>query len=252
MKMKKITGSEYTSKEYWESYWENEQRGNIQFYFDELMNQYISWESVNSYMEIGGAPGSVMAYMSKKHNLVVSTVDFTDEDRITRLLSSRGIENFCIYQDDFLTMDIEAIKHKFDIVASWGFIEHFKRKAVVRIVNKQKDLVSENGYLVVELPNIRKVFWLIYRIFNKDMIKIHNLKIMDLEWLKRLVTYDGRFELLYASYYFTMNPQNEYFVKHRLFAKICGSIVRFFNKRKVSDNVKRWFYPYIVIIGKRK
>jgi hypothetical protein len=51
-------------------------------------------------------------------------------------------------------------------------------------IDKQMEMVGEEGDFIIGLPSIRKAMWLIYWIFNRKMIKIHNLKIVDLEWLK--------------------------------------------------------------------
>lgn len=250
--MVKSMDKKYTDKDYWEQYWNEEIRKETEFYFDELIDKYISWKDINSYMEIGGAPGSVMTHMYKIHGLSVSTVDFTESERIIEFLNVHGVEKYSVFQSDFMKFDIVPHCKKYDIVASWGFIEHFERKVAAKFIEKQKQMVSEKGYLVIELPNIRKVFWLVYWIFNRELIKIHNLEIMDLSWLKKCVTKDGKFELLYASYYFTMNPQNEFFVEHKRIGRICKWIVCFFGRRSFSDHVKKWFFPYIIIIARRK
>lgn len=243
---------EYTDENYWKKYWSRESRLDTSFYFDKLLNRYISWDKVCSYMEVGGAPGSIMVFINQKHGLSVSAVDFIEKERISGFLKSHGVENYRIYQEDFLTFDVKPHWRRYDIVSSWGFIEHFDRKNAVKCIEKQKHMVSCNGYLVVELPNIRKLFWAAYWVFNRELLKIHNLKIMDLHWLKKCVLKGGEFELLFASYYFTMNPQNEYFIKHKKIRNLCEKAVRFFDRRNFSDNIKQWFFPYIVIIAKRK
>ena len=236
-------------------YWEKEKREGerkISFYFSDLMDQSICWDGLKSYMEIGGAPGSVMAFMSQRYGLDVSAVDFTDKRRMEALLYAQGVTGYQIYEEDFQAFDSKSHSKEYDIVASWGFVEHFSRKVTARFIEKQKMMVADNGYLIVELPNIRKGIWLIYRIFNRDLIKIHNLRIMDLPWLRRCVLRGNEFKLVYASYYFAMNPQNEFFIKHRILGKICERAVKFFNRHHFSEPFKKWFFPYIVIIARRE
>lgn len=226
--------------------------GGYRFFFEKLLDEYIVWDAVNLYMEIGGAPGSIMAFMNKSHNLSVSTVDFTEKEKVSEYLRDRRVENFKVYQDDFSTFDVRQHHRKYDIVASWGFLEHFGKTTAAKFIEKQKDMVTEGGYFIVEIPNIRKIFWLLYRIFNRRLLRIHNLEVMNLEWLKRCVVKGCNFELLYASYYFAMNPQNEYFVKHARIRKICEKVVAFFEGKNFDDDFKSWFFPYIVIIAKKK
>lgn len=244
--------SNYTDKQYWDSYWEKETRKEIDCYFSDLLDEYINWDTTTSYMEIGGAPGSIIAFMYKVHNMKVSTIDFTEKNRMIEYLKQQGITDYDIYQEDFLTYDIRSHKRKYDIVASWGFVEHFDKKVSAELIAKKKEMVAEQGYLLIELPNIRRIMWLIYFIFNRKMIKIHNLKTMDLEWLKKTVQKNGEFEILYSSYYFAMNSQNDFFIKHRILDSLCSAIVDYFKKCKFKNNVKKWFFPYIVVIAKRK
>ena len=244
----------YTNKKYWDNYWEKEARVGVKysFYFEELLDQYIIWDRVNNYMEIGGAPGSILAYMHNKHALRVSTVDFTDKERISAYMQGQGIDNCNIINQDFKSFDVSGYRKKFGIVASWGFIEHFESEVAAEFIEKKKEMIADGGYLIVELPNIRKLIWLIFYLFNRKIIKTHNLDVMDLKWLKNEVSTGEQFEILYASYYFAMNVQNEYFAGHPRTCKLCKHMIDFFQKRNFSDGIKRWFYPYIVIIAKTR
>ncbi|MCI9584793.1 MAG: methyltransferase domain-containing protein [Clostridium sp.] len=245
---------EYADRDYWNQYWEKEKREGkeeVSFYFSDLIEHSICWDGLKTYMEIGGAPGSVMAFMNKRYGLHVSAVDFTDKRRVAAFLHTHGVRDYRIYEEDFRVFDSESHTKEYDIVASWGFIEHFRRKVAAKFIEKQKIMVSDNGYLIVELPNIRRGMWLVYLLFNRNLIKIHNLKTMDLPWLIRQVLRGNKFKIVYASYYFTMNPQNEFFLKHKVLGNICKGYVKFFNRNHVSETIKRWFFPYIVIIARR-
>lgn len=129
-------------------------------------------------------------------------------------LKTFGVNDEVIINENFETVDVSKYEKKFDIVASWGFIEHFEGDVTAKFIEKKKSMVADDGYLIIELPNIRKLFGLSYWLFNRGLIKIHNLDIMDLNWLKEQVAKGNGFEFLYASYYITMNVQNEYFVSH--------------------------------------
>ncbi len=242
----------YTDQNYWNNYWDNENRDNYNFYFSELLDKYIAWDRVGSYMEIGGAPGSILAYMRNEHGLKVATVDFTDRNRIISHLHSFGVDDALVICEDFAYFDSDKYKKQFDIVASWGFVEHFEKDITDQFISKKKNMVADDGYLIVELPNIRKLIWLGYWLFNRKLIGIHNLKVMDLEWIRNKVVEDGTFEVLYASYYFAMNEQNEFFIMHPSICTLCKKIVDLFKNGKVKNSIRRWFYPYIVVIAKKR
>ncbi len=241
----------YTNKDYWDQYWCDEKREDITFYFDEIVDRYINWEHIHSYMEIGGAPGSIMAYFYKKHNLSISTIDYTERRVTEEYFKKQGIRDYEILQEDFLTFDVNKYGKKYDFVASWGFVEHFSREQSSLLIEKHKNLVANKGYLIVELPNIRKLFWLLYFIFNRELIKIHNLQIMDLRWLKEQILIGDEFDLLYAGYYIAINEQNEYFARHERQKKICKGIIRGVKGLHIGNKKKRWFFPYIILIAKK-
>lgn len=241
----------YTDKDYWNKYWEKETRLKYNFYFSDLLDRYIQWDKVKSYMEIGGAPGSVMAYMYNEHKLSVSTVDFTDKGRIESYLEKMRVENANVICEDFAIFDTAKYRKAFDIVASWGFVEHFDRSVTAGLIEKKKEMTGDGGYLIIELPNIRKLYWLLYWIFNRDLIRIHNLRIMDLTWLNEQVNKGGDFSIIHSSYWFAMNEQNDFFVTHPRMRSICKKIVTLIQNKEMSNSVKRWFYPYIVVIARR-
>lgn len=239
----------YTDDCYWNSYWKEEKREGVNFYFEDIVDSYIDWNTVHSYMEIGGAPGSIMVYMNQTHGLTVSTVDFTEKRLIEKYLDSYSVSNYKIYQEDFMQFEK---KQKYDLVASWGFVEHFSKDKCAEIIRKKISLVADEGYLVVEIPNIRKLFWLAYFIFNRKLLQIHNLEIMNLDFLKNQVLKDDNMEILYAGYHIAMNDENEYFKKHSKIKTLCANFVNRMKKAKLCNGVKCWFYPYIVIIAKKK
>lgn len=242
----------YTNSDYWNNYWREENREEAAFYFEELMDQYIDWTTVESYMEIGGAPGSIMTYMHKKHNIKVSTIDFTEKSIIESYMIKHGVTEYEVQQEDFLKYDLKENPKKYSFVASWGFVEHFSKPICSEIIKKQIEMSSEDGYIVVELPNIRRFIWVIYFLFNRSLLKIHNFEVMDLDFLRKEIKKSKNVQILYSDYYLTMNAQNDYFVQHPTVGKICSWLIGRVQNLKMSECVKRWFYPYIVIIGKRE
>ena len=50
----------------------------------------------------------------------------------------------------------------------------------------------------------------------------------------------------------TMNENNEYFDTHKIQKKLCLKLVEVLRNIHISNSIKRWFFPYIVIIAKKK
>lgn len=240
---------------FWNEYWKKETRRQEEFMFADLLDKYLEWDMIGTYMEIGGAPGSIMSYMVKHHGLDVFTVDFCNKKIIDDFMENAHVKKYKIYDEDFETFDVEKHKNRYDCVASWGFIEHFNIKLTSQFIKKHKEMVSKNGYLIIELPNIRKFNWLIYKIFNKELLSIHNIKTMDLNYLRQEII-DDEFELLYGNYYLTSffeyNSSNAFFKNHSIikyifmFFKVIGKMLH------LSNIPNRVFSPYIVFIARRK
>ncbi len=44
----------WSDKEFWSRYWDKEKRKTTEFLFTALMEEYIDFKKIHSYMEIGG------------------------------------------------------------------------------------------------------------------------------------------------------------------------------------------------------
>lgn len=246
----------WSSKEFWSKYWDKEKRTVSEFTFSQLMEDYIDFNAIDSYMEIGGAPGIITAYIYQKYGINGSVIDYVNKEYTEKVLNENNVRNYNVYEEDFINFDAKRHGKQYGLVASWGFIEHFDKHICQEIIQKQKELVQEGGYLLIELPNIRKLNWFIYRIFNNKLLKIHNLEIMDLSFLKKEVILNNQFELLYCDYYltsfFSINSSSEFYDRHKIIKKIFKVIHSIAQKFHI-DNIKTQFFsPYIVLIAKKK
>lgn len=250
-----MNSRQYSNKEFWNKYWEEEKRDKYEFIFSHEIDKYLEWNNISNYMEIGGAPGDIMAYMSKEHNIDVSTVDFCNESILLNQLSNKGISRFHIYNEDFSTFDLSDFKERYDLVASWGFVEHFSLEESDMYIQKQKQMVSKNGYLIVELPNIRGVNWLIYRVFNNELLKIHNIKTMDLGFIRDAINRDNEFNILYGNYYLTsfmeFSSSNEFFDRHSIIRELFCFGKRLSRLLHINNIPNKFFSPYILFIARR-
>ncbi len=246
----------WSDKEFWSRYWDKEKRKTTEFLFTALMEEYIDFKKIHSYMEIGGAPGVIMAYMNQTYGMEVSAIDFVDKKYIEEVMKKNAVTDYNIYEEDFTKFNVKEHKRRYSFVASWGFIEHFDIHICKKIIQNQKELVEENGYLIIELPNIRKFNWMVYRICNNELLKIHNLKVMNLKFLKEQVQMGNQFDILYCDYYLTsffeFNPSSEFFDRHKNLKKLFRGIHKIAKKLHI-DNIKTSFFsPYIVLIATRK
>jgi 2-polyprenyl-3-methyl-5-hydroxy-6-metoxy-1,4-benzoquinol methylase len=238
-----------TSKEYWEEYWEKEQRKTeSSFLFQKLLDGFDL--NIDSYFEFGCAPGTNMAYFSRKYDCSVEGVDFVDKRIIEHTLKDLKVKNFKVYQAD--VYDFETDK-KYDFVGSYGFIEHFGDPET--IIKKHKDLVNPGGYLCIEIPNFRYVNYLINKHFSEDILEKHNLSIMDLKLLKKLIL-DDEFTELYANYYLTSyfqaNSESGRLKAHPTIEKVYNAANKTMEGLKLDNIPNKYLSPYIFVLAKKK
>ena len=102
---------------------------------------------------------------------------------------------------NFWKQDFEQFQpnEKFDVVASFGFIEHFNN--FEEILKKHAALVKSSGYLVVEVPNFFGAFqhWLHVH-FDKNNYARHYIPAMNVERLAKVIHEEG-YEILYKGYF---------------------------------------------------
>ena len=138
-----------------------------------------------------------MSYMAHNYQAKVSGLDLIDKEIIETFLKEHNVSDYEIMEGNILDFQIEQ---KYDFVGSYGLIEHFENPE--ELIKIHKDLVDLNGYVCITVPNMRYFNYVFNYIFSKQLLETHNLSIMDLKLLKKLII-DEDFEEIYASYYLT-------------------------------------------------
>jgi 2-polyprenyl-3-methyl-5-hydroxy-6-metoxy-1,4-benzoquinol methylase len=243
-----VTSNQLSEKSFWDQEWRNRKENDMDFVFGELFRKYLP-HSGGTFFEVGCAPGRIMCYFHKIMEYQVNGIDYSSIKDIEDYLINNGIENFKLYDGDFTQTTIEE---EYDVVASFGFIEHFVD--IQDIIERHKTLVKKNGYLILQVPNLRFFNWLLYRIFNPKLLNIHNLKAMELDTLRRAVG-EG-YECLYAGYYKTcfvsFQEDNTELDKRPLLKTLFLAMKKTMSFFQLENIPNRFFSPYIVMITKNK
>lgn len=180
---------------------------------------------IKSCFEVGCHPGRFLA-MFGEFQVELNGIDFAPASKkIRSVLLENNFRVGEIFTGDFLNFKSER---QYDCVCSFGFIEHFKNWD--DMIERHLTLVSERGYLVLEVPNYRGVFQRIPRyMFDYKNFKLHNLASMDLNKWEQILKKHG-FEIVSKKYFggyrvgLTRKPNNRFERKMR------NLIVRFFTK----------------------
>ncbi|MFA5650890.1 MAG: methyltransferase domain-containing protein [Proteiniphilum sp.] len=184
-----MKGNNFTDKAHWEEYWKNYRYDKVprKVVFDKFVPKLTTG---NNLIEIGGFPGVFSAYFYRQGIRDVTILDFYINTGIVRKFEEindlPGGSIQCIDSDFFaFTTD-----KRYDVVFSSGFIEHFEDTE--NVIKRHVDLLSEQGQLLILIPNFLGLNGKIQRRFDKENLEAHNLKSMEIPRLKEIMR---RFEL---------------------------------------------------------
>lgn len=136
------------------------------------------------YIEIGCAPGKMLAWVSSVLRADVVGLDYSESGiaKCRALFEIMGVE-VNLHLIDFFNHNLPPAS--FDVVTSFGFIEHFDDPRPV--VQKHIDLVKPEGVVLIVVPNYGGVYGSLQRYCDPDNLTLHNLEIMSPSALKELV-----------------------------------------------------------------
>lgn len=236
-------------RSFWDNYWSKEIHGELsEFIFGPLLAKYLY--NVETYLEIGCSPGTSLIHFANHYGYQVNGIDYSSLDLTRSMLQSHGISNYKLFEEDFLYFQSDET---FDVVASYGFVEHFDHPE--HIIHRQASFVKPGGYLIVEVPNIRYFNYLLYRIFQPELLKVHNRTIMNINTLQRSVLDLEDFTILYCNFYKTsfisFNIHNAMIAAHplrRLFMQIARRTLDIIH---MNDIPNRFFSPYLILVARK-
>jgi 2-polyprenyl-3-methyl-5-hydroxy-6-metoxy-1,4-benzoquinol methylase len=145
-----------------------------------------------TYLEIGCAPGKVLAWVAAVLRADVSGLDYSERGLSTakRLFAALHLDGDLRCQSLDETTFPRA---SFDVVYSAGLIEHFKDpRAVVRA---HVEFLKPGGTALMTVPNYRGIYGRLQRYFDAHSLTTHNLEIMTCDALRALAPVDESLEV---------------------------------------------------------
>lgn len=234
-----------TDRSYWENYWSNYQFKVIPdrvFFYKEL----IRLKGAKSFIEIGGFPGEIATLFYKQICQNVTILDYyIDQSIINKVEEINGLQPNVIkcIETDFFNYRGNIT---YDIVFSYGFVEHFADTEDV--LKKHVQLISTGGRLLVLIPNFRGLNGLIQYCFDKETYNVHNLNSMDIVKLKTILKTFGlkNIEVKFSKtpmIWLEPKPSNSKFLR---------SIIKTFSLAlKIFPFPGRLLSPYIIIYAEK-
>jgi SAM-dependent methyltransferase len=197
-------------------------------------------------IEIGCYPGSYLIYLGKQFDYTVHGIDAAPQvAALPALFAAEKVRAGELIQDDFFSFQPGR---KYDVVASFGFVEHFYD--LEQVLRKHAELVAPGGTLVVSCPNFRRLQWLLHRVLDRANLERHVLASMDLRRWREILSRAG-LDFVWDGYYQTMDfwtdsPGSKL---QRSIGKRIGSVARFVDRRLRLPN--RFTSPYLVSISRK-
>jgi SAM-dependent methyltransferase len=163
-----------------------------------LYQRFLPRNSQYRFLEIGCCPGRFMWYFNRYFGYRVSGLEYIDwcAEKTRELLRRERIaaEVTCA---DFFEYTPPAGSELWDVVGSFGFVEHFQDTAAV--VRRHLEFLKPGGYLVLAVPNLRGMYGRLFEILAPKVYRMH--RVLSLEDLIEPVTREGEMEVLAAGYY---------------------------------------------------
>jgi len=175
-----------STKNYWENIYSKRRNSKIypsprkyrsHFELDRLFRKYLPKQKGLKIIEMGCGGSSWLPYFCKEFGYQVYGVDYSYEGCESAMVNleeagGKG-EIFC---EDFFDLG-EKFRGQFDIIVSFGVIEHFNDPLVV--LNLTNNLLKERGVLITVAPNTESTIFKAQKFIDKNVYNIH--KIFSLE-----------------------------------------------------------------------
>ena len=170
-----------TDRGFWKSFWES--RKNLIFYikpdyvFGDILAGLIKQKDIKNAIELGGFPGYYSIYLKKYLGLDTTLFDYyIHEGLIKELLAKNGLkeDDINIIESDLFTYTPEE---KYDLVTSFGLIEHFSDTA--SIIKTHLQFLKTGGTLFITLPNFTGVNGWVQKSFDKENYDKHYINCMN-------------------------------------------------------------------------
>lgn len=138
-----------------------------------LLVKYVPRDS--SCLEVGCFPGNFLRFLHRNKNAIVSGVDITSEmPKLKESFECEGIAYEYLINCDVILLEPPK---QFDVVMSFGFIEHFDDLRGVLLAHDK--FLKKGGSLILGLPNFTKLQYVLRKYLRSMTLPGHNFSIMN-------------------------------------------------------------------------
>jgi 2-polyprenyl-3-methyl-5-hydroxy-6-metoxy-1,4-benzoquinol methylase len=140
----------------------------------DFIDQSIRQGNYKTFIEIGCGSSGWLPYFAKQYGLTVSGLDYSE---IGCKLAEKNLQMQNIKYDEIICKDLFSPNctdgKKYDIVFSYGVVEHFEcPEEVLEIFNS---LVNPSGICITLVPNINGINGLLCKYFVRPIYAMHHV-----------------------------------------------------------------------------
>jgi SAM-dependent methyltransferase len=189
-----------TDEKFWsDSYVETEFHDLAEHNVAVFVKRYLQEEKNKTAFELGSFPGAFLPTIGRYH-YKLSGIDFNprNSDELPMWLKSHGVDVGNFYSGDLFEF-VHNNNHQFDLVCSFGLIEHFEN--FDELIGMHIRLLAPGGKLIITTPNFRGLMqYLPHKIFDSYNLSKHYLPSMSPKKWKKIIEDEG-LTVMHAGYF---------------------------------------------------
>lgn len=144
--------------------------------------------------EIGSGNGKLVKKFADLLKYKPYGIEYREEESIEA--RKNGVE--VLVKDAFDKEVLKKYKNYFDVVFSYGFIEHILPPE--KAIKLHVDLIKPGGYFFVQIPRFKGFNLWKLKFFRPDYVAVHNLDIMNYDILEKLCSLPNTQKVFCANY----------------------------------------------------
>jgi len=253
--------------DYWNNYYSSEELIHVKlkaglftsydiFLCDNILQKYIpkyrgKLKNQPKICEIGSGDGKLLKKLATMCGAKPYGIEYSKS--AAEISKKNGITT--IVSDAFDKNIIKKYKNKFDIVFSYGFVEHIIPPE--KAIKLHLELTKPGGYFVVQIPRFKGFnFWRI-KFFRPDLIPGHNLTIMNEDKLEKICKINGVQKIFCSNYgtYKLRIPMDKKNYKYYLLKFLCNIeyLLNPLSRLLFGNNgyETKFFSPAVIFIGRK-
>ncbi len=202
--------------------------------------------------EIGSGDGKLLKKIAKMIGYKPIGIEYSKE--AAKIAEKNGVET--IVGDAFDKKLPAKYKNYFDVVFSYGFVEHIIPPE--KAIKIHLDLLKPGGYFIIQIPRFKAFNFLRLKFFRPDLLEHHNLDIMNEDVLEKLCKIPN-VEKVYCGNYGTLKlrlPMNKKGIKYYLLKGVCSLdyiLNPTFRLLFGNKGFETYFFsPAVMFIGRKK